>query len=168
MYKLLCIFVLAHATFAQSLDDGWKGVRPLLTDKVAVEKTFGNAEIDDNGYHSYRHGGTFIQVNFSSAPCAKDQYNRGEFTVAADTVLGYTVNFSSSILLSELKFDTSSYRKETSDHAPGQIHYISDKHSVMISSAIQGSREYVGRIMFKPNVADSKRLKCSDIVPKHR
>lgn len=91
MYILLFIMFLNLIVSCDTIEDGWKGIKPLKTDKISVNKLLGTPEIDDNEYHRYTSDEAFVRVNYSTAPCKDNQYKRGEYNIAQDTVLDYYV-----------------------------------------------------------------------------
>lgn len=69
VYALFLTVFLNSIVSCQTIEEGWKGIKPLKADKTSVEKLLGKPEIDNNGYHGYRTDGAFIQVNYSTLPC---------------------------------------------------------------------------------------------------
>lgn len=163
MYSLLLVIALVSTVSCQTIEDGWKGVKPLKTDKAAVEKLFGKPEVvDDNDYHGYRTDGAFIQVNYSTAPCKENQYNRGKYNVPADTILDYTVNFKDRIKFSDLKVDKEKYNKEMDGHVGDLVYYTSRDNSIRITAIVQNEAEYVGKISFRATKSDSEKFQCAE------
>src|SRR4029079_1339768 len=112
---LISLILLAQGALGQSVEDGWKGIRPIVATKSEVQKAFGKPSvIDDNNYYGYRTEDAFIQVNYSTEPCKENRYGRGKFKIAIDTVLSYDVHFRKAVKLSDLNFDRSKYGKDTS------------------------------------------------------
>ena len=161
MCKFLFIIMLVSTVSCQTLENGWKGIKPLRTDKTTVEKILGEPEIDENGYHGYRVGSVFVQVNYSSAPCEVDRYQRGKYSVAENTVLDYSVNFlSNELKLSDLTIDRKRYHKETDDHIEGLSHFYNEDDDILITVESQNNIEYVGRIIFRARKAEIKKFLC--------
>ena len=158
MYIFLLLSLLVSTVSCQKLEDGWKGIQPLKTRKSAVEKMFGKPDIDDNGYHGYRFDGGFIQVNYSTAPCKENQYNRGKYNIESEIVLDYTVNLHNGIRLSELKFDREAYRKEESSQ--GSNLYVRRDNSIWITTFLERGQEYAVRIDFRAGNLESAKRKC--------
>lgn len=157
---VLVLFLVAAAS-CQTLEDGWKGIQPLRTGKTKVEKILGNPKvIDDNNYHGYRADGVFIQVNYSTAPCAENQYNRGRYNIPADTVLDYVVNLHTRIKLSDLKFEKAEYYRETDHHSSNLVYYTRRDNSIRITAVVQDDGEYAGRISFMAGNSESQKHKC--------
>src|SRR5258708_21936317 len=102
MFSATLTLLLVFAIGCDSIEEGWKTIRPLSTTKDSVQKLLGNPEIDENGYYGYVTEDAYVQINYSSAPCKDNQYKRGIFNVPTDTVISYTVNIKKAIQLSEL------------------------------------------------------------------
>ena len=160
MTVLLVVLLLVRPVLGDSIDDGWRGIKPLRTTKATVDKMLGAPVIDDNGYAGYRFEDGFVQVNYSSAPCAGNQYNRGKYDVPENTVLDYRVIFHKHIKSSDVEFDRDRYSRQTSGHAPGAVYYQNQKTGVLIQIEIQQGTEYLGTITFRPTEADKEKFKC--------
>ena len=116
MNKLVVIFAvlaLISTDQAQPIDEGWKGVKPLVTTKGTVNKLFGKHNIDSNGYYGYRTEVGYIQVEYSTEPCVANQYDRGRYSVPEDIVLRYDVHIKKPLLFSDLIIDKSNYFLDT-------------------------------------------------------
>lgn len=165
MYISLLIILLSSIVSCQTIEKGWKGIEPLKTDKATVNKLLGTPKVDDNGYHSYTSDETFIQVNYSTAPCQDNQYNRGKYIVVKDTVLDYIVNIKKVVKLSEIKFKREKYKKDTSGDVLDIADYINEEDGVVIGIYIQEGTEYVGAIRFRPSKQNAEAFKCSESKP---
>ncbi len=87
----------------------------LISNKTDVEKAYGKPErIDDNGYYNYRMDDSFVQVNFTTKPCRRNQYDRGKFNVPANTVLDVWVSIKKTILFKDLNYDKAFDHRDTS------------------------------------------------------
>jgi hypothetical protein len=162
MYILLLIAFFNSIILCDSVENGWKGVKPLENDKTSVDKLWGTPEIDDNGYAGYLTDEAFIQVNFTSSPCENNQYGRGKYNVAKDTVLNYTVNLKKMIKLSDFKFNREKYVKDTSGDLANFVDYINAEEGVDITVYIQEEVEYVTKIRFSPTEKDTEIFKCKN------
>jgi len=159
---LILIVFLNIVGFSQTVEDGWKAIKPLKTDKVMVDKTLGTPEIDDNNYHGYKTNEAFVQVNYSTAPCKDNQYKRGKYGIAQDTVLDYIVNLREQIKLSDFKYKREKYIKDTSGCLLNSALYINEADGVWFNVYIQEDIEYVTKIYYKPNKQDTESLKCKE------
>ncbi len=155
--------VLPITSYGQTVESGWKGILPLVSGKADVEKAFGKPErVDDNGYYNYLMEDSFVQVNYAIEPCRPNQYDRGKFNVAKDTVLDVWVYLKKAIFLKDLNFDRPRYVRDTSGHTGG-IYYINRDMSVMISAGTQDAEgsEYVGRIEYRPAKKLEAKIICN-------
>ena len=143
----------------QTLEDGWKGIKPLRTDKVAVDKLLGKPSIDDNGYAHYEIEGAVIEVNFSACPCLENNYGRGKYNVPKDFVLGYRVFLRKGISISDVSFRREDYHIDTGVD-DGSTTYRNHKDGVMIGVEIHGNNTFISGFEFQPSKADAERLKC--------
>jgi hypothetical protein len=160
----IVIFLLAFSTVspAQMLEDGWLGIRPLISTRDDVEKKLGRPEIDENGYHGFRHDGTFIQVDYAVGPCQPDRRGRGSLNVPKDTVLRYHVWFKQGLKLSDLKWSKDRYQKEVDPHAWNQVIYVDYKEGISIKVGLRDDGEYVANIVFTPSEALRTKFECPD------
>ncbi|MCY7348151.1 MAG: hypothetical protein LH614_18315, partial [Pyrinomonadaceae bacterium] len=101
---LILIIFLNIIGFSQTVEDGWKGIKPLKTDKTAVDKILGKPEMDDNNYQRYSTDEAFVRVNYSTVPCKDNQYKRGEYNIAKDLVWDYYVVLDNIVKLSDFKY----------------------------------------------------------------
>ena len=139
---------------------------PLISTKENVEKILGKPErVDDNGYYFYEIDGYYVQVNYSTEPCRPNQYNRGKFNVAKNTVLDTWINVKKELLLTELDFDRKQYYKDTSGDLLNVYDYRNGQGGINITVGIQDEKktEYVGRITFRP----SEKLQLQFACPKN-
>lgn len=162
MRVLVLIILLNSPLFCQTIENGWKGIKPLGTSKRTVEKLFGKAEIDDNGYYRYRFGDTFVRVNYSTAPCTDNPYERGRFNVPEDTVLDYYVVPKELSLLSQLKFNREKYYKDVSGDT-NSILLINDDDGVIIGIQEQEGIEYLAGLDFMASKSLTEKFKCKEI-----
>jgi hypothetical protein len=116
---------LASTSQAQPVEQGWKGIRPLITNRETVETVLGKRVwVDGNAYYAYDTDDAFIQVNYSTAPCAENRYGRGKYNVPVGTVLGYTVNLKKIVKLADIRFDRPKYFKDTGGDVHNSWYYV--------------------------------------------
>lgn len=159
---LISLVVAVSVGNCWTIEDGWKGIKPLLTNRTAVEKTLGRGEIDDNGYVTYVTEEASIQVNYSAPPCIQNQYERGKYRVPENTVLDYQLHFRQFVKLSELEWEKVRYKKDTSGDVESLAVYRDQKHGISIYVSVQGGVEYVGRIVYRPSEEQEKASRCTD------
>lgn len=160
IYILVFILLLNSIVLCQAIEKGWKGIKPLQTNKATVDKLLGTPEINDNGYQNYKTDDAFVQVNYSTAPCEENQYKRGEYNIAQNTVLDYTVRLKERILLSEFNFKRDDYTKDTSGCLLSSADYRNEDNSISIGVYIQEGTEYVTDIRFRESNKNIEAFKC--------
>ena len=163
MYILFLMLFLNSFMFCDTIENGWKGIKALKTDKATVYKLLGKPEIDDNGYAGYSTDDAFIEVNFSTAPCENDQYERGKYKVPKETALDYTVRLKKKIKLSEFRYNQEKYEKDTSGDLKSSADYYNPNDEITIGVYIQEGTEYVTDIHFGINKKDAELFKCEEI-----
>ena len=159
---LIVLSALSASSRGQSLEDGWLGILPLVSTKKDVEKKLGRPEIDENGYHGFRHDGMFIQVDYAVGPCQADRRGRGSLNVPKDTVRGYLVWFHREFKLSDLKWSKGLYDKQVDPHAWKQVLYVNYKDGISLHVGLWNDTEYVANITFNPSEALRKKFRCPD------
>lgn len=143
------------------IEEGWNGIKPLITDAKTVENILGKPEISGN-YKNYKTSDAFIQINYSTNPCQKDKLNRGKYNVPEGTVLDYNVFVKKGLKLTDLEIDLKKYRRIDDSELLNVTHYYNNKEGLQIDVQIQNGVEYVGVLRFKPNEQNTKSLKCKD------
>ena len=157
------VLVLLVATVtSQTLEDGWSGIKPLMTKKSEVEKKLGIAKSDSSGYYYDLGNGIVVRLNYSSTPCTPVHYERAKYRIPKDTVLDYVVYFNDPTLFSNLRFNRADYTRRVSDHRPTEFVLVNAKAGVMIVGYYRQDivGEYVGTIYFKPSSRLKEKLRC--------
>lgn len=162
---LILIAFLCSIMPCDSIENGWKGIKPLETNKTEADKILGEPEVDEFGYYTYSSEETFIRVSYSTNPCTESKYGRGDYNTAVNTVLSYTVRFNNLTKLSELKFDLSKFVEHPDSHVTNYKYYYNKDQSIIIGVQLQGDREYLLNIRFMPNKNTANQLKCTSLSP---
>jgi hypothetical protein len=161
MYILPLIMILNYFVWCDSIENGWKGIKPLKTDKASVDKLLGTPEIDTDGFQGYTKDNIYVRINYSSTPCINTYFGRGEYNIAKDTVLNYEVVIKRVMKISELEFNHEKYLKDTSGDLANFVSYIDSEDGIIITVYVQEGTEYVKTISFSPTKQDSETFKCS-------
>lgn len=106
---------------------------------------------------------SFVQVNFTTKPCRRNQYDRGKFNVPANTVLDVWVSIKKTILFKDLNYDKALYHRDTSGDVQNYVYYFRKDAGIGIGTAIldaQGN-EYVGQIDYRPAEKLAVKFACS-------
>jgi hypothetical protein len=163
MHIILLLLSLNLATFGQSIENGWKGIRPLQTNKTTVDRILGTPEIEDDGYHGYKTAEAFIRVNYSSSPCESNPAGRGKYAIPTNTVLDYDVILNKEIRLSEFRFNRQKYRRIADGDVINFVYYYDEEDGIMLTARIQEETEYVRKIDFRPASSEIEKYKCKFI-----
>lgn len=158
----ISIFLLLFQPFicCDSIERGWKGIKPLHASQEQVEKILGKGKVNENGYVVFETEEATLRFEFSTVPCRDALYNRGKFNVPERTVLNYTVTLKNASKLSDLKFNRSNYYRDTSGDVKDNILYTSNKDAVWINVGAREGVEYVGTIYYWPNEGDKAKFRC--------
>lgn len=163
LMSLMIFMSLIMTIQCQTIEKGWKEIRPLHSDKSAVDRILGPSKVDKNGYFDYSTEDAYIRVNYSTVPCRNNQYLRGKFSVPENTVLDYVVLWKNLTKLSELEFKREQYHKDTSGDVTNFISYINSKDGVAINVTVLGNEEFVRNIRFRPSKTDSEKFACVNV-----
>ena len=162
MFFLIGIFVVSLLASCQTIENGWKGIKPLHTNRIVVEKILGPAKVNDSGYYYYDYNteDAYIQVNYSTAPCQDDKYKRGKFNVAENTVLDYSVILKNAVRITDFEFDKKKYYKETGGDVLNLATYRNYEDGVAIGVTLKKHDEIVNPIRFQPAKNDATKFAC--------
>jgi hypothetical protein len=155
------IAVFTSLSRCQTLEQGWQDIKALKTTKDQVEKILGSSEADQNGYYRYRTSKEFVEVNYSTAPCADDQYKRGRFRVPQGTVLSYRVHLEEPVSLSSIEYKSERYKQDDSGDLKSGYLLVNNEDGVWIWVSRQKELQLVTGFEFKPNEKVIKVFRCS-------
>jgi len=160
---IVLIMAFNSLVFCDSIEDGWKGIKTLKTNRKTAEKVLGTPKkITQSGYFNYETDDFFAQVNYSDPPCEKSSYGRGDYNVPGETVLEYNVILYTQVKLSDFKFKREKYERQIDSERNSLIYYDNSEDAILISVGIIDGVEYVGRIRFYPSPADKKKFECKN------
>ena len=163
MWVTALLLALNFTVLCSPIEEGWKGIRPLVSDIATVNRILGEPKIDSySGYYRYAVDETHINVSYAAAPCSEGEYGRGEYKVPAKTVIYYSVHFRKWVKLSELEFASEKYKRVTNEHARDVVSYYSEGFGITIITNVGEGVEYVASIDFRPAAADKERYKCKN------
>ncbi len=162
-FFILLFSIIGLSQSNSLIEDGWKGIKPLETDKAKVNKLLGTPKVDDNEYYGYTTSEALIWVTYATAPCEKDNLGRGEYNVAKDTVLSYFVSIQKPLKLSDFQFNKEKYRRVKNEEQPNLANYYNNEDGIEISVWIEEGIEYVGKIYYKPSKQKEENFKCKSI-----
>jgi hypothetical protein len=129
-------------------EQGWRGIVPLHSTRSDVERLLGKPM---KGYSDlYDTEKERIIFNYQGQPCvASDSQSRPErdgWNVPYDTVLSFTVNLKTKVLLSDIGIDKSKYKEARYPYGPDIIYYNNDDDGR--SYAVEGRDGTVRSISF--------------------
>ena len=163
MFFVIVMMILTSTISCQSLENGWKDIKPLHSNKGEVEKIFGEPKIVGNNSYRYTTDDAYVEVKYATAPCKESQYGRGVFRVPENTVLEYHVyfkEFPEFPRLSDIKLDKRKYEKDTSGDAPFIYSYWNRDGGIRLSVNFKGDVDRVQGIAFSPSKIDEEKFAC--------
>lgn len=162
---LMLIFALCFNALATNdfIENGWKGIKPLETNKKTVEQVLGQPEkTDDNSFQFYSSDDEFVRINYSTAPCKQNYYGRGDYNVPEDTVLDYYVILTKRMKLKDFKFHHEKYKREEDSERLDLIYYKNSDDGIMITVGVKDGIEYVGEVRFYPTPKTIEKCECKN------
>lgn len=157
-------FILLFVTCCDSIDDGWKGIKPFHTPRKEVERLLGEPKVDDNGYYRYSTPEADIEINYSSTPCSENRYGRGKFKIPVDTVLSYRVIMKTRPKIDDLEFDRQKFQREASGHVLNLASYVNKDNTVSILVTVEiETDEFAREIDYRASSVTMEKLQCKEI-----
>jgi hypothetical protein len=149
---LSIFFVLAIAPSVSAR--GWRGIIPLHSTRVDVERLLGKP-LPDRDY-LYQTENDFVRVDYAKGPCAG--WPSG-WNVPADTVLAFTVRSNADQLFSDLHIDTTNFSKAYDDAF--FTYYASRTLGIQYTVSSEG---VLSSINYFP-AAENSRIRCKCFPP---
>jgi hypothetical protein len=142
--------------------NAWHGLVPLHSNRTDVERLLGPLKTTSGPAYVYETENERVTVLYSTGGCA---VGRDEWNVPRDTVVEMTVNPWLSFLMDRLNLEPGRYERQ--EHPPlpetpesGKlVSYVNDKDGVIVRSRLDGEREEVISITYRPSSKDGK-LRC--------
>lgn len=157
---MFCCF----ACSAQTIEDGVKGILPLVSTKGDVERVFGKGRPDSDGFYFFHTAEGFLRFNFSTHRCEDVPFGRGGYDVPPGTVLFYTYNPNEAKPLSSIRYNKEQYYEDRSGSAKGGFTLISKDNSIRIEVQEQITPDKVERfylgVLYRLSTERRKSLKC--------
>ncbi|HET8669062.1 MAG TPA: hypothetical protein VFM05_00095 [Candidatus Saccharimonadales bacterium] len=152
---MLQIIVSAILFCSTQGSQGWKGIQPLHTSRVDVERLLGTPFTPCKGLCSYEAKSEVVLVRYSGDPCTNNDDNR--WRVPANTVISVTVNLNNGPRFSSLRLNRKKFTKAKDPELHGYTSYSSAELGVDYSVNAQGR---VYSIDWFPSLKDEKALQC--------
>jgi hypothetical protein len=149
---LLCLSVMPLIP-GQSRARGWRGIVPLHSTRVEVERLIGKPNFGD-GLYDFEKERVFIL--YSGAPCTESSWN-----VPRDTVIQISVAPKGKLRLSGLHLDLSKYERIRDPSAQVHTHYENREEGIRYQ-VFEGGGGGAGTILsayYGPAAADAN-LRC--------
>lgn len=158
-YYLAFIFVSLWFLF-EPIECGWKGLRPIRSNKAAVEKILGQGKVDNQGSVRYVNEEVVVQINYSPGQCKASALGLGKYDVPENVVIDYVVHFKNEVKLSEIDFHRDKYYKDTSGDVLNFFDFVNSSDGITISVTTLGNDEYVRKVAFRPSKEDVRKFEC--------
>lgn len=134
LLQLISFCVVAQGQAQNDWDKGWNWIVPLKTNKIEVEKVFGESIDADKNHPFQTYRTEFGKI--TAAYALKGDFVEECFCVLdAGTVWNFFISPSRIIKLSELDLDLKNFKKDDT-YSPREIHYSSEKKGILIATKI--------------------------------
>ena len=157
---MMAVLAFSCFGFDDTIENGWKSIKLLKTDRKTVEKILGSPKASRGNAYNYKATDFFIQIRYSTGNCNENNYEKGNYDVPADTVISYQVVLNQDLKLEDLKFQREKYERQVSPEQSKLIYYINKSDAILIAVSLVDGIEYVGQIYFDPSPADRKMFEC--------
>jgi len=144
------------------IEDGWKNIRPFVTNREQVEKTLGKPQPStDKIYTVYPTPEGHVAVVYAGDPCAAAPGEKGDFNLAKNTVLSYIVSLATPFPFSELKWKKDRYEQAEDPHHLNVIDYYSRRDGVSITTGIIDGTRVVSGFRFEASPEQRRSFRCN-------
>ena len=160
---LAAILSLRNEVATQSLEGGWKGIKPLVTSKSSVEKLLGDpVSVSQDGLYWYKSTEGSFRMNYSAKPCTKAFFGRGDFSVPEETVHDYQVFMKIASEWSSFNVNPVNFIRDTSGDVLNSVNYYSRDLNIMISGKTSPTdgKDYFATVWFGPGKAEAEKFRC--------
>ena len=149
--------LLAMVALAQA--KGWRGLVPLHSTRVDVERLLGAPTESRGVAATYNTKDERVLVFYATGNCKERASN--DWNVPRDTVVSITVHPNAKLLVNDLKLDKRKYERVADYHVQGIVYYFNKEDGVRISARLlEKEGEDVDSITYEPTPEDSS-LRCS-------
>jgi hypothetical protein len=135
----------------------WHGLIPLHSKREEVERLLGSPKDSIGQTYIYETQRERVDVSYSEGKCENPP--AGRWNVPAGTALRIKVYPRTTILLRDLPFDVSNYRRSPDPNIRDRFFYINDEDGVMIESELDHGCERVVSVTYQPTAKDAT-LRC--------
>jgi len=144
-----------------SLPLSWKGLVPLHSTRLDVERVFGSARRSYGQLSFYENAQERVSVWYSSGQCG---HGPDSWRVPADTMTRLEVFPAKSSAVRDLLFDSSKFERRIWTRPDDWVTYSNDADGISIEvTDIGGDMEELRSIVYRPKSKD-KSLKCGTLI----
>lgn len=157
---LFAVWVFTSIIWCDSIEEGWKGILPLRSDREFVEAKLGKPTSTKGEISEYLLNDAFVRITYSREGCSGKVKGR-IYNIPDDTVLEYTVNYRSKVDVAGLNFDRATFYKDTSGDVVNNYSLVKFNAGVLIGVETINERDLVSNIWYWPSKTDSERFRCA-------
>lgn len=159
-------FLLAIVVAGGPIPQGYRGIVPLKSTRMDVERLFGKPANSDREIYYFRD--EIVSFGYSKYGCKSAPLVPGwpipppeGWNVPTDTVLVVRVNLRKQVPLTSLGIDLKTFKKVRGDHdVPSHFRYVDEEAGLTIDLNGDGGSETVRGYIYQPE-AKYKDLRCS-------
>ncbi len=148
--KLLPFVLLAVTIPSTCPDKGWRGIVPLRSTRIDVERLLGVP--DDKTTATYHLNDATVVFYYSHSRCDDEGWN-----ISPNTVISIAVYPKVRVKLADLKYDLSGYKKEHGDPDVWDHFYYRNEDCGLVIS-VRG--EVVDAYIYRPIKKDNDSFRC--------
>jgi hypothetical protein len=155
-HVVLCLtLVLGGSINAQAKD--WRGIVPLHSSRVDVERLLGPPTTDRSDIVFYDYDAERVSIEYSRGPCAVEL---SEWNVSPNTVISIWVTpMTNQLSAADLNLGHSKYKKLRDEHVGNIVHYIDEEDGIEYN--VDETNGMVGLVKYLPSASD-KNLLCPE------
>lgn len=164
MYILVFALLFHSFICPDSIENGWKSIKILKTNKIDAEKVLGKPKNKTIEYYEYDTTDTLVYAKYSTAPCKKTDGGRGNYDVPENTILDLSVFPKKPVKLNELKYSREKYMQFERNQEYFDFEYENDDDGISFLTKIKDGIEYVYSIRFEPRIKNIGYRECTSKV----
>jgi hypothetical protein len=153
----IIVCIVFFGSLSQSIE-GWKGIVPLRSTRVDVERLLGAPSSRCKGLCRYESKDEVVFVRYSGEPCNNEEQNR--WRVPPDTVIDLTVNLGETPKLSDLKLNLKKFKRTQDPELHGYSTYKNEDRGVSYAVSSDGR---IYSIDWFATTKDNEALRCPSI-----
>lgn len=155
--RIQLVLALLSILTAFPQEKGWRGIVPLESMRKDVEQVLGSPKESRGVASTFEIKDGRVRVFYSDGFCSKGGTN--DWNVPRDTVVILTFQPIKSVMVADLKLDSSKYERFQDPHLEGAIHYFNQIDGIRISARKMDDGEEIQDITYGPAAKD-RHLRC--------